>query len=799
MFFRLLCLLCVLFQVSLVASNQPQRQLPLVRYQFDRHGNIVDDGVYQYFYGAAPNCYKDVYQNGVLLERLENEPCAMSGGMLSLQLGNRGRQVSTAPVTETTFARGSMGSSIGVVALQPLQHTAETRPLYVATAAASTFGDTDTFFVFAVDASAQDGIQYLWQGESNPGSRSPITALHTVDFNGDGNDEILVLRASGTLDAYTLFESRPRRIFTAPQPNRILDFVPADLPGMDNPQLILRLIDSVYYLDPLSGNAARPAISVVGSGRLALGNFDQDAEPELLLSQPDSAVVVKLDGRVVAQINEPLGSVFTVANVAGDTVSEIVTINQQGARYFDIAGQAFQSLSLAYDESASTITARDLNQDGFDELLIGTTGWTGLSIYDAAATQVAAHLTARGFGVDGVHVQGDRVFWSTGGASTATDQLFTLPLADLMTRQASPATHLPFDGVFAALVPLAATQEQPASLLAAVAQAEAGSGGRLLRWSLEDGAQASLFQTSLDHIGSPAIQDMIVGQLDDDASLEVALTVIQGQAPGVLVFDLDSSALEFSHFYRPYNFNGNPIAPRLRIGNVDGDTAPELVVAYNQFVDVFSAGSFEFSNYTETGAENGLAFVLADLDSDGRDEMVFVDGPDHVRIHDFKTNQSQRLQAPDVAGVAAVSDGQGQTYILAGAGDGVAYRWTADGEGDFFLDRHFPGTPMLSLMPLTPGNTNTDWIVVGPESLELWDNDFSERIWETTDVDPNRTQRVAVIDSDRDQRPEIALLGRFGVRAWEPFACNPSTDWVTWQTPATVLDFVSALNCPAIQ
>lgn len=799
MFSRLLCLLCVLFQLSLVASNQPQRQLPLVRYQFDRHGNIVDDGVYQYFYGAAPNCYKDVYQNGVLLERLEDEPCAMSGGMLAVQLGNRGRQVSTAPVAETTFARGSMGSSIGVVALQPIQHTAETRSLYVATAAASTFGETDTFFVFAVDASAQDGIQYLWQGESNPGSRSPITALHAVDLNSDGNDEILVLRASGTLDAYTLFESRPRRIFTAPEPNRILDFVPANLPGMDHPQLILRLIDSVYYLDPRSGEASRPAISVAGSGRLSLGNFDQDAEPELLLTHSDSAAVVKLDGRIVAQIQEGLGSVFTIANVTGDPVPEIVTVNQQGARYFDIAGQAFQSLALDAGENAAGITARDLNQDGYDELLIGAAGWHGLAVHDVAGNAVVSRLSSRGFGVNGLHILGERLFWSTGGESTAADQLFTLSLVDIAAQQANPVSHLPFDGVFAALVQLGATQNYPPSLFAAVAQAEAGSGGRLLQWSLENGEQTSLFQTTLDHIGNPAIQDMVIGQLDNDLSWEVALTVVQGQAPGVLVFDLDSGALEFSHFYRPYNFNGNPIAPRMRIGNVDGEPGFELVMAYNQFVDVFSGGTFEFSNYVETGAEEGLEFVLADVDSDGRDEMVFANGSDYLRLHDFKTNQGQRFYAPGLTSVAAISDGQGTASILAGAGDGWVVRYTANAQGDFDGRQHFLGSAIASIVALNPHNAATDWVIAGPDSLQLWDHNLRERLWQNDDMDRNRAQRVVVIDSDIDLRPEIAMLGRFGVRAWEPFACSRSTEWVTWQTPSTVLDFVAALNCPVVQ
>lgn len=228
--------------------------------------------------------------------------------------------------------------------------------------------------------------------------------------------------------------------------------------------------------------------------------------------------------------------------------------------------------------------------------------------------------------------------------------------------------------------------------------------------------------------GAGTINDMAVADADNDGTLDVvALTSTK-----LFIYNAATAVLE-----RTLNYGGD----RLAIGNVDNDPKLEIVLNSGKVLEVTSSSTV----VERDGAPFGVDVALADIDGDGRQELVASEGWYHIKAWD--------LDVPSIKWDHAVSADISALRLFDVTGDGVPEVLFGDGQWG-------------GVHALMPGTGDELWYVQNPEAG-------------VTDI--------AVFDADHDG--QLELMWGAGWSSTGPdflYVCDLATRTLKWQS----LDYV---------
>ncbi|HEY3242945.1 MAG TPA: VCBS repeat-containing protein, partial [Phycisphaerae bacterium] len=251
-----------------------------------------------------------------------------------------------------------------------------------------------------------------------------------------------------------------------------------------------------------------------------------------------------------------------------------------------------------------------------------------------------------------------------------------------------------------------------------------------------------------------SIRGLTVVDVDSDGSLEFVFC----SATTLYVYDVASGALEYSG-----SFGGQDLA----VGNVDNDSAKEIVIANG------SAPGYVLNGVTHAVEWNyapgfGTHLALADLDGDGRDEIVA--GYDSSQITAFNAElHASAFTIPSIgAALQALKvgdvDGNGSLDIVRGTAGGVVGIYN----GQNGAPQWSVTAPATTVTDVAVGDTDGDGIpdlavgagysTTGGNYLVIYDTLTHNIKWQSADVS-GPFYAFDYGDVDNDGQPELIYGG----------------------------------------
>ena len=262
------------------------------------------------------------------------------------------------------------------------------------------------------------------------------------------------------------------------------------------------------------------------------------------------------------------------------------------------------------------------------------------------------------------------------------------------------------------------------------------SSGRLLIFDPRSPAAKVI----IDVPGIPAVKDVVVGNIDDDASLEIAVVT----ADTTFIYDGRLLSLQWT----ATGFGGN----KARVGQIDADSRIELVVngptgwvldAQAQTLDWKYDGGF------------GDTMTLGNVDADSYSEIVFVRNTSERRLSILNGDTFGTVTF-SLWTTAAVDSAMNALSVGDSDGDGLA-EIQVGSDALYFVDPATGKAKTYSglgkVQAVTVADSNGDGapeVILGstPDKIQLLDRAKQAISWSSKDVEGEFSSAVADIDGD---------------------------------------------------
>jgi hypothetical protein len=682
-------------------------------------------------------------------------------------------------IVRREWVRPTFGTGIGARGLHVVDLENDGNVEILATASLGGFGPNTFWYVLNHQAG-----EYFQRWTSTPYDES-IDSLIAVNVDGDIDTDVVVGHGSviTTYDGSTL-ESLSE-LNTVADSIRGLSVVDVDSDG----QLEYVFCDgtSFYVYDVATGSLEHASPSL-GATDLAVGNVDDDPALEIVVSASDGYVINGQSYETEWQYPGSFGQYVRAGDLDGDGRDEIVA----GAAWYKItvfdAELQSPKYELVTDLDLDALRLFDVDGDVSPEIVYGDGQWGNVYAHDGASGTLLWSVYNPEHGVTDVAV-GDsdqdgtlELLWGAGFSSTGPDYLFVADTITQVREWQSQDVVGPFYAMDHGDVDL---DGRPELLIGSVAS-ESGYGDGLyfihdaetkaleyqsgeptgsdwtglyrIRHANLDGDPQSeycittsitysalvicydgtthLEEFRLQTASGLAFRAMQIADVDEDGQPEIVASTLREHtgAPGTYLYVYDGAtgaeewhSVDLDSYWAQLSY--------LRIGNLDGDSAPEIAVG------AVGGSLYVFDGVTHVLQFQSAALGLTSLDLADRDD----DGVDEI----FIGNASGSIVRLDSAtGVALETIG---TYGSAVNGLNVT-ELTGDGIEDYVFGL---GGELLIYDGLAPG-------------VAAWSSG-------TIGSAVGATDSIMVADIDEDDSKEIVLnVGSFGVHVYE--VANPCED-----------------------
>ncbi|HEX6999743.1 MAG TPA: VCBS repeat-containing protein [Gammaproteobacteria bacterium] len=486
------------------------------------------------------------------------------------------------------------------------------------------------------------------------GFEAPLwpAGLSTGDFDGDGDDEALILSYKSLYELETDGAGGYRQSWMYPftlgawpeqyRPSQMTAIATGDTDGDGKHEIFVAAGDQVFALDGVERRVANASTSFAQSRYcldLELANLDGTGEAELVCllsgySGMGGLVVLGADdlGQRFQFPDADYGTTIDVGNVDADAALEIVT-----AKGYVFDGATFENEWLYTPGFGTVVDTGDLDGDGVAEIVANA---SGLTVYSAAAKsplwQVAASapasLIVTNIDADppaeivaGDGQWGNVTAYECNAQCTGADIVFQISSQDLGV-SAIGAGDFDHDGEFELIWGTGTVHTGEDKLVIAGRNPDIE-----VEWITADPSQLDGAFTGGELAGTTTVP---AGPLFATASTD------SGYAGTRLIrMDPATGDIEVS---AELGSNWNRVAV-LTVSDYDNDGVheaflgtAELYDAYLTVYDFFDATA-EWTSPQYGSSQAAVAVAHADVTGDGRDELVAITTQGVVLVHDVAT------------------------------------------------------------------------------------------------------------------------------------------------------------------
>ena len=423
-----------------------------------------------------------------------------------------------------------------------------------------------------------------------------------------------------------------------------IEYADADNDG--SKEVILCSESSLVLLDPLVSLGIPESRFDYGGNNMKVGNVDADPQKEIVFN---SGEVIEIRGSEVSiQWNYPeeFGAYLVLTDVDADGVDEVVA-----AKYWNhitCFDADLKSAKWQYraDLDIHVLISYDVDNDGIDEILYGDGQWGSIHCIEGNGVDKLWSIRNPEHGITDIHIadmDGDQrleICWSGGYTSTGEDIFFVYDFLNRTEEWANMHVVPPFLCFASGDV----DNDGISELIAASYESESfGDDGILyvlngVTKEIEWESDPSLFSSGYLWGG---IQSLAVEDYDKDGQKEILVGSSSGYDSRVYFVDPVRKVEE-----KYIQFEGGDVVKQLAISDLDQNGVNELVVAagaYIYIVDLFS-GETIWSSISLSGSKMG--FEIGNVDADTALEIVVphgqlitvIDGSDQVN-YTFETDR----------------------------------------------------------------------------------------------------------------------------------------------------------------
>lgn len=576
-------------------------------------------------------------------------------------------------------------------------------------------------YAYVLNATGVETYDTTWYSEQIACKK--VTA---ADRDADGVWEIYVATTDGQVLIFAGDSFQALGAFTLPAGNAASDIEVADVDGDGGQEIILARADAtlVYNANTL---ALEWHASGLGGEQLGIGNIDNDSQLEIVVNGNPAHVLnasLKLEKWAYSG---GFGVEMGLGDVDGDNRDEIAYIDSWANAYVFEGDTLTVKWSRNDLGDLNAVAVADVDGNGAGEVLVGNGQWGSVTGYQGNTGTQLWSIPNPEHGVFGIGV-GDadndgvqEVLWGAGLSSTGKDALFIGSWVSETVEWSSDD----LDGPFYVASQDVDNDGQTEIVLATQSTNSDYVGGTL---RVYDGATRQLEWSTTIASSFFDIYQLAIGQLDGDSALEILVGGNHWYDTRLQAYDGISQTVDWQS---PVLASGEPRA--LTIANVDADAMDEIIVALsNQHVQVFN-GASSFIQWDSNSLDSTIQdLALGDLDGDAVLDLAVL------------TYQS--------------------VYVFeVGTWTPKLHQALADGQQVAIANSDLLGSGELLLF--TSGGGSNNW-------LQAWDGVTYGTLWRRSLGNVVVTD-LAVADLDPDGVQELVVTGSAGFD-WD----SPSLLWI---------------------
>jgi len=398
-----------------------------------------------------------------------------------------------------------------------------------------------------------------------------------------------------------------------------------------SPEVIVCSMSGLFVYS--SGGALKWQVAGVGGHDVVAAQMDGD--PALEIALTDGSVVDSATHAVEWKWPNGFGVHLAAADIDADGKAELIAAEAWNFVWAYDVDRRLPQWSISTPQDIGAIHVADVDGDGTPDLLVGDGQWGSVRAYDTTTLQTKWSVSNPEHGVTAIataDVDGDgktEVLWGAGATSTGSDHLYVV---DWETKRFEwQNVHL--DGPFIGPEKADLDGDGRPEIVAASWSSESGYGsGRILVF---DGTSFELRAISPPIVGNlswTGIHDLRLRDVDGDGKAEILVAADRLYDGVVEIYGFDASnafTLKWTNATRPVGASFYSV----EAADVDGDGRLEIVAgggrehtgALGVFVYVYdyATGNEEWHSLQMGGDWDKITGLqVGDTDRDGSREIV---------------------------------------------------------------------------------------------------------------------------------------------------------------------------------
>ena len=556
-----------------------------------------------------------------------------------------------------------MGTCIGRNSMHSVDIDKDGNMELICTASNQNYGTGNFWYIMRYNATDKSYSQIWTSSVYDAG----ITTLEVVDFNADGNLEILLGFDNGRIEIY---DPLTMKLIKSANPVKepIRSIVYADADNDLTREIVISCTDHTYLLDATT-LVVKYTISQ-GAGNVRVGVLDSSNKNEIVLS---SGYIYKLDSAALTtewRFNTSGDGLVELSDIDQDSKQEVVFAEPWSNIYvYDVDTKTTKyNIKTALEIQALLLT--DVNNDGIDEIIYGDGQWGSVFCFNAVTHTKIWSVANPEHGVSAINYADldkdgtKELIWGAGWTSTGADYLYVWSVGQNKLLWRSDDIVGPFYAVASGDVDGDGKDEIVAVSYESVSGYEGGilviidAQTNQLKWKSDSKFFTGIFS---------GLYNVSVSDLDHDGKSEIIVAADQYYDGSIWIIDGKTHTVKSSYQFSTEKISG---FRSLKISDIDNDGQEELLAASGTNLYVIRPSdwavlwSVPISNdYSTPGIECG------DINGDSLKEIIVCKSTIQIINpvdHSYWTSINNNYINTDLFDV----NGDGITDLVASTSDG---------------------------------------------------------------------------------------------------------------------------------